>query len=118
MTEASAMETNIAIPPHKVSRRPEIQQKVEERERMFEMSGILFEKAPTIKYVDPQDKMNQVTFSFGIAQYILGESAKEFLDRANLAMHEAKETGRDKACIAGYKDGKIEFEDLKFEQKQ
>lgn len=87
------------------------------RERMSEMSKALFEKASTIKPVDPQDKMNQVTLSFGVTQYIPCESKEEFLRRANLALHEAKNTGKNKACMANIKDGKIEFQDLEMKEQ-
>jgi len=46
------------------------------------------------------DKGQQITCSFGVAQYISGETAEGFTDRAAGAMDRAKQAGRNRVEIA------------------
>jgi len=41
-----------------------------------------------------------VTISLGVAEFVDGETADKWLDRADVAMYQAKETGRNKVCVA------------------
>ena len=41
-----------------------------------------------------------VTFSAGVTLYRAGETLETSLDRADLALYEAKHTGKNKACVA------------------
>ncbi|MCV2367388.1 GGDEF domain-containing protein [Roseateles oligotrophus] len=41
-----------------------------------------------------------VTFSAGVTHYRLGETLEAALDRADLALYEAKHTGKNRACVA------------------
>lgn len=41
-----------------------------------------------------------ITISLGVAEYIENESADNWLDRCDKAMYRAKETGRNKTCVA------------------
>ncbi len=44
-----------------------------------------------------------VTCSFGVAQYVSGESLERFIDRADTALYQAKNGGRDQVVAAtGY----------------
>lgn len=49
---------------------------------------------------DTMEPIGVVTFSAGISQWRTGESSAEFLARADLALYEAKNTGRNKVCLA------------------
>ena len=49
---------------------------------------------------DTLQPIGQVTFSAGIAQLHHGEGSTTFLARADQALYEAKNTGRDKVCVA------------------
>ena len=49
---------------------------------------------------DTLQPVGSVTFSAGVAQLHDGESSTAFLARADQALYEAKNTGRDKVCIA------------------
>lgn len=42
-----------------------------------------------------------VTISLGAAEFIEEESGSSCLDRCDKAMYQAKESGRNKVCIAG-----------------
>ena len=41
-----------------------------------------------------------VTFSAGVTLYRPGETLEAALDRADVALYEAKHTGKNKACVA------------------
>jgi diguanylate cyclase len=41
-----------------------------------------------------------VTFSAGVTLYRAGETLETALDRADVALYEAKHTGKNKACVA------------------
>lgn len=41
-----------------------------------------------------------VTCSLGVAQYVVGESVEQFIDRADVAMYKAKNSGRDRVEAA------------------
>lgn len=49
---------------------------------------------------DPRLASHQVTISLGSAQYANAETAFEWLGRADKAMYQAKESGRNTCCIA------------------
>lgn len=49
---------------------------------------------------DTMQPIGDVTFSAGVAQLHHGESSTTFLARADQALYEAKNTGRDKVCVA------------------
>lgn len=49
----------------------------------------------------PDDqKIKGITFSFGLTEYIPGESPDDFMSRADIALYEAKRTGKNRAVIA------------------
>lgn len=41
-----------------------------------------------------------VTCSFGVAEYVTGESLERFVDRADASLYQAKTNGRDRVCAA------------------
>lgn len=45
------------------------------------------------------DKKVFITFSAGVTQYRLGEAIEAALDRADLALYEAKRTGKNRTCL-------------------
>jgi diguanylate cyclase (GGDEF)-like protein len=46
------------------------------------------------------DKVGAITCSFGVAQYVHGETAAEFIARADDALYRAKTNGRDQVMLA------------------
>ena len=42
----------------------------------------------------------RVTFSAGVTLYRAGETLEAALDRADVALYEAKHTGKNRACVA------------------
>ncbi len=54
----------------------------------------------TVTGVAAENKVKEVTISFGLTQYVPGDSPESFLVRANAAMRRAKATGRNKIVIA------------------
>lgn len=44
--------------------------------------------------------LGQITISIGVAEYITGESVAEFIERADVALYEAKNSGRNKVRTA------------------
>ncbi|MCC8179770.1 MAG: sensor domain-containing diguanylate cyclase [Planctomycetes bacterium] len=53
-----------------------------------------------------------VTCSFGIAEYVTGESVEKFIDRADAALYRAKKQGRDRVVADQYSPMDIERECL------
>ena len=53
-------------------------------------------QAATIKKMDTGEILDKVTISMGIAVYHKGESLEKFIDRADKALYESKNTGRNK----------------------
>lgn len=43
-----------------------------------------------------------VTISIGVAELVIGESAKEWLERADTALYKAKGNGRNRVCLARF----------------
>ena len=50
--------------------------------------------------VSLEDKELSVTCSFGVAQYVSGESLEKFVGRADAALYQAKKEGRDRVVAA------------------
>jgi PleD family two-component response regulator len=46
------------------------------------------------------DEVGSITCSFGVAQYMPGETAAEFIARADGALYRAKTNGRDQVKLA------------------
>ena len=46
-----------------------------------------------------------VTCSFGVAEYVSGESLEKFIDRADASLYQAKDNGRDMVCAAASRNG-------------
>ena len=53
-------------------------------------------QAATIKKMDTGETLDKVTISMGITVYHKGESLEKFIDRADKALYESKNTGRNK----------------------
>ncbi|MCW8933605.1 MAG: GGDEF domain-containing protein [Gammaproteobacteria bacterium] len=62
-------------------------------ERISEEIRLLIESA---EWLDAQ----KITISLGTAEYISGETASNWLTRADTALYEAKNSGRNKVCLA------------------
>ncbi len=41
-----------------------------------------------------------ITCSLGVAQYVSGEDLEKFIDRADIALYQAKKNGRDRVVAA------------------
>lgn len=52
-----------------------------------------------IKRMDTGEPIGQVTVSIGVAQYLNGESIDELLGRADSALYESKENGRNRVTV-------------------
>jgi diguanylate cyclase len=77
-----------------------------ERKTASEAAEILDKLRATLsaKHLVAKDTMlpiGEVTLSAGVAQMHSGEGSSTFLARADQALYEAKNSGRDKVCIAG-----------------
>ena len=75
-------------------------------EFMVLLQGVKIEKAKDIaEYirsiieVEHFDEVNNITCSFGVSIYKQGDSISTITQRADEALYEAKETGRNKVCI-------------------
>jgi PleD family two-component response regulator len=44
--------------------------------------------------------VGQTTASFGVTQAVAGETLRDFIDRADLALYRAKKAGRDRVVAA------------------
>lgn len=44
------------------------------------------------------ESIGRVTASLGVSQYIIGEEVRDFIERSDDALYEAKSSGRDKVC--------------------
>lgn len=62
-------------------------------EKIAEQYRVLVESTSLI------DEM-EITISLGVAEFVNGETGESWLDRADVAMYHAKETGRNKVCVA------------------
>lgn len=43
---------------------------------------------------------NPITISLGVAEYQIGESGENWLSRADVALYQAKHSGRNRVCVA------------------
>lgn len=50
--------------------------------------------------VDCENKNVSVTCSFGVAEYISGETMEQFIERADISLYQAKHGGRNRVCAA------------------
>jgi len=66
----------------------------------LEQAYIMSEKLRVIIENEDFSPVNNVTVSLGIAQYTEGEATAKFINRADEALYEAKQTGRNKVCIS------------------
>lgn len=66
---------------------------------LLEANGLAFRLAEAIRR-DPSSKMEDVTCSFGVAEYKQGESFVEWFDRSDSALYRAKEAGRNTIMCA------------------
>ena len=62
----------------------------------------LAEKLRALIAAEPFPGVGQVTSSFGVAQFRPPESADAWLDRADDALYQAKEAGRNRIGVAGH----------------
>lgn len=46
------------------------------------------------------EPVGQITLSIGVAQHRIGESEASLIERADAALYEAKQTGRNRVCTA------------------
>ncbi len=53
-----------------------------------------------IRRTDNRQEIAQITVSFGVAGYCRGESAREFIDRADNALYVSKNRGRNRVTVA------------------
>lgn len=53
-----------------------------------------------IRRADNRQEVAQITVSFGVAGYCRGESAREFIDRADSALYVSKNRGRNRVTVA------------------
>jgi diguanylate cyclase len=53
-----------------------------------------------LKRRSTNDDLGAVTVSIGVAEYWLGESAINFLERADAALYASKRNGRDQVTLA------------------
>ena len=53
-----------------------------------------------IRRADNRQEVAQVTVSFGVASYCGGETAREFIDRADSALYVSKNQGRNRVTVA------------------
>lgn len=76
----------------------EILKRIRDRysEKVKEVTSTILKNATILKEPENGVKTDFATLSIGATQFHPGESAKEFHARANSAMHEAKNSGRDK----------------------
>ena len=47
-----------------------------------------------------QQNMGRITMSIGIAEYVIGESISQFIERTDAALYEAKKSGRNRVAAA------------------
>jgi diguanylate cyclase (GGDEF)-like protein/PAS domain S-box-containing protein len=69
-------------------------------ETELEQAQIMAEKLRTIIEKSDFAPAERVTVSIGIAQYTKGEPTAKFINRADEALYEAKQTGRNRVCIS------------------
>lgn len=60
----------------------------------------LAERLATALRESPVPVVGQATASFGVAQAVEGDTLRDFIDRADLALYRAKEAGRDRVVAA------------------
>ena len=66
----------------------------------LEQAHIMSEKLRVIIENEDFSPVSNVTVSIGIAQFTKGEPTAKFINRADEALYEAKQTGRNKVCIS------------------
>ncbi|MBS1227056.1 MAG: hypothetical protein H6R17_333 [Proteobacteria bacterium] len=57
-------------------------------------------EASRIRRADNRQEIAQITVSFGVAGYCAGETAREFIDRADGALYVSKNQGRNRVTVA------------------
>ncbi len=53
-----------------------------------------------IRRAENRQETAQITVSFGVASYCSGETAREFIDRADSALYASKKQGRNRVTVA------------------
>ncbi len=71
----------------------------EDARRAYELSEKIREKVESYKFSPPVGR-GKVTVSFGITQYVPGESVDNFVTRADAALYEAKRQGKNRAVLS------------------
>lgn len=67
---------------------------------MKEKSTAVLATRRPIKDLTPEERVKEVTISFGLAKYVPGDTADSLMVRSNRAMKHAKAEGKNKAVIA------------------
>ncbi len=67
------------------------------------------ELLPRLKPVNGAEKITEVTFSIGVAKLEVGDTRDSLIERADLAMKQAKARGKNAVVIASKVDGRVEY---------